>query len=220
MSNVINSEGNKHYPTNKESWKDPLGLEKLAVSQYDQKQRRSRVMQLLVAGWSYEMIAHVLSVPEARVGNIIKTELRRLSRQALRSTDEFRRVEVARCEEMLRALWPTVMNGSPRAVEVAIKVSERIARLRGLDKEVEIHHKIDVTVAAMTPPELVAEAERLGLPMPQLEHHIPDTLPGETSTVLDMQPGIDYDLLPGEVVKVIAASNEMIEGDKEQEEKE
>lgn len=56
----------------------------------------------------------------------------------LRPAEEVRTLEVARLDAMLLALWPQVKQGNQGAIEKALKVEERRAKLLGLDAPAKI----------------------------------------------------------------------------------
>ena len=167
------------YTENSPEYKDPLGLEEIHPQDLTTVQRRMRAIQLAVSGWSHEMIGRVLGLSRKRVSGIIKAEVDRCERLALKGADRLRRMEEARLCEMLRCLWPGVLRGTPRAIEVALRLSESLRKLRGLDAPTKIESTIDMQVAQASPQELVAEAERLGLNLPADPALLIYKLPGE-----------------------------------------
>lgn len=71
--------------------------------------------------------------------------------------------------------------GSPKAIEVALKITERRAKLSGLDAPEKSQIQIESTVHQLNHAELLAEYSRLGLtPSAPL---LLDLLPGELPAV-------------------------------------
>lgn len=77
--------------------------------------------------------------------------------------DELRAIEVDRCDRWLVVLDAQIQAGGPRAaraIEVAVKVSERRAKLLGIDAPAQVEavvHQVDSTDIALA--ELVREAQ-------------------------------------------------------------
>lgn len=95
-----------------------------------------RALEERKAGLSYQEIA-------VKVGYRSASGAHAAVRKALNKTlqepaDELRRIEVARLDQMLGALWEKVKKGDTRAIEAALRVEERRARLLGLDEPSEV----------------------------------------------------------------------------------
>lgn len=100
-------------------------------------ERQRAALELRKAGKSYEAIARELGYGgPSSAHNAVKAALRKTLQEP---ADDLRALEVARMDAMLDGLWPKVLAGNPRAVEVAIKVLERRARLLGLDAPQKIN---------------------------------------------------------------------------------
>ncbi len=111
-----------------------------------QTERRLRVLELYKSGiTSCRNIAKVLETREggkyAISKDTISRDIRRcladLRKEQLSETEDMRALERARLDDELRAIWPQVRNGNPRAIEVALKIQERMAKLYGLDAPVK-----------------------------------------------------------------------------------
>ncbi len=161
-------------------------------------QKKRLVLKLRVQGWSLRDIAEHVDFRTTYVSYIIQQEIERLNATGLNDAKVLREVENQRLDEYLRRLWPQISgknsDGSDyqyrkgasssvaRAVEVALKISERRAKLWGLDAPVvtaNFHALGDLE--GLTHPELVAEAQRLGLIIP-MPRDLPHLLPGETDS--------------------------------------
>ena len=93
--------------------------------------RHLQALELRKAGATYQAIADQLGYANARgahkaVASALKATLRE-------PADEVRDLEVARLDAMLLPLWRRVQQGDERAVDRALKIMERRARLLGLD---------------------------------------------------------------------------------------
>lgn len=47
------------------------------------------------------------------------------------ATEEFRKLDSARCEEMFLNLQPGIRKGNPRAIEAGVKVLRHVAQING-----------------------------------------------------------------------------------------
>ncbi|HKJ76511.1 MAG TPA: hypothetical protein VKA64_04830, partial [Gammaproteobacteria bacterium] len=63
----------------------------------------------------------------------VSRALAEINAKTAEDAEEVKRLELERLDRMLLSLWPKVTNGDPQAVEKALKVSERRARLLGID---------------------------------------------------------------------------------------
>lgn len=153
--------------------------------------QRMEIVNLRVAGWSQPQIAQHYGVKQCTISNILNATIKKWNRLEKEGVEELRRMELARLDEYLRALWPSIVrsedetkkytyrgDGRARAVEVALKIGERRAKLLGLDAPEKTDLTVSGTVQRMDPSSLVEEAKRLGLPMPDDFLEITSVLPG------------------------------------------
>ena len=94
----------------------------------------AKILDLRRAGLSFEAIAVEVALP--------KTTVRRYYRNAMARTDspdvaEARNAEVDRLDRLLVAVWPRALRGDLAAVDRVLKISERRAKLLGLDHAAE-----------------------------------------------------------------------------------
>lgn len=134
-------------------------------------EKRARAVELRKAGATFEEIA--TAIPYANKGTAYKAVEQALREAVREPAQQLIELEVQRLDLMLRALWPSVVRGQLGAVDRALRVAERRARLLGLDAAQAVHHSgpdggpIPVDVSGMTEEEkqarlreLVAEAQR------------------------------------------------------------
>lgn len=111
--------------------------------------RQGEALRLRLMGKSYQAIADEMGYANASgAANAVKRALDRTVREP---ADELRQMAVQRLDAMLEPLWRRIANGDPRAVEVAIKLEERRAKLLGLDapEQVQQQGELVVTVAGV-----------------------------------------------------------------------
>lgn len=138
------------------------------------------VVQLRKAGWSFRQIATALKLPEKKTRQIFLRALAKQGKVWAESSRELFFLELERLEEIHRALYPKAMSGDTRAIEQLIRVSERRARLCGWDAPTKIQQQTDITLAALSEPELLLQARELGLHLPTAPPaNLPAALPGE-----------------------------------------
>lgn len=124
-------------------------------------ERRTRAFGLRKAGASYRQIAQQLGVSLNTAWADVNAELIELREQTKGDAVEVRDIELQRCDEMILGLWPGVRRGDPKAVMAAVRVSERRARLIGLDapKQVELSGGVEVNHGVIE--DVARELERL-----------------------------------------------------------
>ena len=148
-----------------------MARRKLKVSELQPSavEKQAEALALRKAGHTFEDIAE-------RVGYASKSGAFKAVMSALRKTiqepaDELRRLELERLDVMLKSLWPFILKGSPRHVEIGLKVMDRRAALLGLDapKQVEDHRTVTIAIMAehlasesgLNKDEILAEANRI-----------------------------------------------------------
>ena len=101
-------------------------------------------------------IARRFGVTQQAVSKAILKYIRNLS---ISESEDLRRIEGERLDALLLALAPSIAKGQPRAIEAAVKISERRAKLLGLDAPDT--HVIEGPVAmfALPPPGPAVDVE-------------------------------------------------------------
>lgn len=114
-----------------------------------EKQRRA--LELRKSGVSFPQIAQELgySGPSSAYG-AVQSAIRRVLQEP---AEEVVRLELARLDEMLFAVWDAVCGGDTQAIASAIRIMERRAKYLGLDAPT----KVDITSLVRE------EARRAGL---------------------------------------------------------
>lgn len=98
--------------------------------EYDRAERKKNALELRLAGASYRDIAQALEVSPATALQDCKEALADIPAQ---QADEMRTVELSRLDRLQRAVWPRAIKGDLQAVDRAIKIIDRRAKLFGLD---------------------------------------------------------------------------------------
>lgn len=159
-----------------------MGLDIPTPGQLEEAQKRMQIMNLRISGWSMPEISNLLQIPTSETYGIVLQQLQEWTTLTREQTEEMRTLELERLDAFLKNLWPKVVMGSPKAIEVALKITERRAKLSGLDSPEKAQIQIESTVHQLNHTELLAEYSRLGLTpsAPQLLDLLPGELPPVT----------------------------------------
>lgn len=125
--------------------------------------RRETVARLHLEGQTERQIAAELDVSIATISADLKAARQEWQRQYAESYDAACALQLARVERLWFDIYPAIEKGDLRAVEVAIRLLERQAKLLGLDKpnKVEIHDwRAEATEAGLDPQALLDAFER------------------------------------------------------------
>lgn len=98
--------------------------------EYERAERKKNALELRLAGASYRDIAQALNCSVGTATNDCKEALAEIPMQ---QADEMRTVELSRLDRLQRAVWPSAVKGNLEAVDRAIKIIDRRAKLFGLD---------------------------------------------------------------------------------------
>jgi hypothetical protein len=96
-------------------------------------ERHLQALELRKAGVTYEVIAGQLGY--ANASGARKAVVSALKATLREPAAELRELELARLDAMLLPLWRPVQAGDEKAVDRALRIMERRARLLGLDRK-------------------------------------------------------------------------------------
>lgn len=119
----------------------------------DDAQAVSETLKLRAQGLTYREIGERLSIDPSTAQRRVK---RGLAETICESVDEMRRLEGERLDALQLALWPKAMEGNAQAVRAILTISERRAKLYGLDQPHQVTieqwsmESIDAEVARLT----------------------------------------------------------------------
>ena len=106
-----------------------------------QSARRTEALTLRLAGLSYEQIGTKLGIQEDSARDLVE---RTLSTAHNRAADSEREVENARLDRAQAAIWTRVLEGDLKAVDTFLRLSQRRARMNGLDAPTNINVSVNV----------------------------------------------------------------------------
>lgn len=101
-----------------------------ARTAYDRAQRRREALQYRLTGASYQEIADQMGSDRKAVSRWVREELANIPKL---EADELRQQEVERLDLLTKAVWQHAMAGDPTAIDKALKIIDRRAKLLGLD---------------------------------------------------------------------------------------
>lgn len=119
---------------------DPEEPQGRALTETRQQARRAEALQMRLAGFSLEQIADRMEISISGVRDLINRTLERAQNIGV---EEMRDIENARLDRAQAAIWSKVLQGEEKAVDTFLRISQRRARLNGLDMPT----KVDLTMS-------------------------------------------------------------------------
>lgn len=115
----------------------------------ESKQRVAKAMSLRLAGVTYQAIADACGYNSPQAAHKAVTDA---LQQAVREpTRELLELELARLDALLFAIWPAARRGVLGAVDRAVRIMERRAKLLGLDAPIMIEWQREASNAGFDP---------------------------------------------------------------------
>jgi len=101
------------------------------LRRFDAKERQRQAIQLKMAGASYTQIADQLGYASASGAHAaVKRAMEEVPNEEV---DSLRQVDNARLNQMLLGVWGKAQKGDFGAIDRALKIMERMAKLNGVD---------------------------------------------------------------------------------------
>lgn len=123
-----------------------------------------KALELRKAGIPYQRIAESLGYKDASgAWRAVKAALKKTLQEP---ADELRQIEIERLDAMLSSIWASVKQGQYGAIDRAIKIMERKAKLLGMDAPTKTDvtsggEKIQSPYAGLSDEELLARIAKL-----------------------------------------------------------
>jgi hypothetical protein len=111
--------------------------------------RQKQALQLAQSGVDYQTIADKLGFNSRQAA--WKSVKSALNRTLVESAEELRTMQISRLDKMLSAIWVDVIKGNLKAIDRAIKLEERRAKLLGLDAPTK---NLNLDLSALTDQQL------------------------------------------------------------------
>jgi len=108
-----------------------------AASKVRAKELEIRALEHRKAGASYEQISRALGCSKNAAWKAVKRGLANLSEECAEKAKEVRQIETLRLDRLWAGVFEDAVNGDPRAINTALRIMERRARLWGLDEQSE-----------------------------------------------------------------------------------
>ena len=100
--------------------------------------REKQACELRLNGLSYKEIGARLKITDMGAYKCIMRCLERELTDIRERIPAMRKIELNRCDKMLKAIAGRVNRGDLKAISIALKIAERRARLAGLDSPVDV----------------------------------------------------------------------------------
>lgn len=101
--------------------------------------RRGKAIRMKIEGHTYTEIAEELGYSSRGAAYVdIKRALEKHVIEEGLAIEAWRELELAKLDALQRAIWPAATGGDPRAIEAALKILDRRARMLGLDSAIKL----------------------------------------------------------------------------------
>lgn len=111
-------------------------MQKNGQPKVSKRVKTERALELRLAGASYRSISQALGCSCSHAFRLVDAALRESAEKCAEAAEKIRAIELARLDKIRVMLWPR--RADPRVADTLIRLSERTARLAGLDKPVKI----------------------------------------------------------------------------------
>jgi hypothetical protein len=95
--------------------------------------RQLRAVDLRIGGYSYREIGKEIGESHEAARKQVKDALQKIETATAESAQELVRIEVERCDAMLKGLWGDAKDGDVDAVIASLRIGKRRSELLGLD---------------------------------------------------------------------------------------
>lgn len=109
------------------------------------KERQREALELRKAGATYDTIARQLGYADP--SGAAKAVKRAMDSIGVQEAEDLLRIELERLDHMLLVLWPMVQKGNLGAIDRALRIGERRAKLLGLEAPEESRRTIEHVVS-------------------------------------------------------------------------
>jgi len=106
-----------------------------------ERARRIEAVSLRMAGLTFDQIGERLGISNTGAQDMV---LRSFSRAENLAVDQMRELEGARLDRAQAAIWSKVLEGDVKAVDTFLRISQRRARLFGMDAPTAINVNVGV----------------------------------------------------------------------------
>ena len=115
-----------------------MSKSKTAPAKFKALERRGLVLQLRLAGYTYQEIATQLGIGLATVNRDLHKALKFFDADHEEKARELKAIDTARIEEIIKGIWTKCKGGNLMAIDRLTRLLERKAKLHGLDGPIKI----------------------------------------------------------------------------------
>ena len=101
------------------------------------EERRYKALELRKSGASFRAIGSQLNISHVQAREDIHRALRDLADKQMELAAEYRQLELERLDRLMLAVWGNATKGDVGSINAALKISDRRAKLLGLDAPVK-----------------------------------------------------------------------------------
>ncbi len=131
-------------------------VSKTASKKVNAVTKRQQALELRKKCYTYQEIADALGCSRSGAYKYVSKALAELTEKVRNSADELRELENTRLDELWTKAYDRVQDGDLTAINTCIKISERRAKLNGLDSPV----RSDITVTPNVPTMAATDEEK------------------------------------------------------------
>lgn len=110
--------------------------QKNSSGRVSRRQKMLTALDLRAAGGTYDQIAKAIGVSRTQAWKLVSAAIDELNEKCHESAERVRNLELFRLDKIRVMLWPK--RSDPRVADSLLRISERTARLCGLDKPTKI----------------------------------------------------------------------------------
>jgi hypothetical protein len=111
---------------------------------------QTQALALRAHGHTFRGISRTLNIGATTAHTLVKSAMAAERKYISEAKADYIELEIHRLDTYLQALAKKVQGGEPRAVDTALRIGERRARLLGLDAPVRVDQNVKATVEATT----------------------------------------------------------------------
>lgn len=115
--------------------------QKMSPKRLASLEREVQAVELRKRGATYRQIGLALQISGKSAYNLVQRAFTKLEKQSAAGSGPLRMLEVERLDAMRNGLWDRAIDGDVNAVTACLKISERLAKLTGLDQPVQMETK-------------------------------------------------------------------------------
>lgn len=109
-------------------------------------QRRKDAVELRKAGATFEQIGAQLGITRQAAFRTVNVALAKVNAEIIAEADTMRSLELERLDKLWQTMYKQAVTGNQGAVDRCLKISERRAKLLGMDAPIKQENSGDITI--------------------------------------------------------------------------